>query len=158
MNQRTQPSYGWWIDQGATTTWEQWNGSGSRNHPMFGGGITWFYRKLAGMNADPDQPGYRNIIFRPQVVNDISFVSYSNLTPYGTASIDWMKGSGKFKMDISVPAGCTATVYVPGSKEEDIKESRKKIRNRRYITFQRAEDGYAVYKVSSGRYLFESDL
>jgi alpha-L-rhamnosidase len=25
MNQRTQPGYGWWIEQGATTTWEQWD-------------------------------------------------------------------------------------------------------------------------------------
>ena len=156
MNQRTQPSYGWWIDQGATTTWEQWNGSGSRNHPMFGGGITWFYRKLAGMNADPDQPGYRHIIFRPQVVDDISFVSYSNLTPYGTASINWQKGSGKFTMEISIPAGCTATVCVPDSKAEDIRESGKKIKNGKYIKSLGTEDGYALYKVSSGNYLFES--
>ena len=53
MNKKTQPSYGWWIEQGATTTWEQWDGSGSRNHPMFGGAIVWFYRELAGMNIDP---------------------------------------------------------------------------------------------------------
>ncbi len=65
MNKRTQPGYGWWISQKATTTWEQWDGEGSRNHPMFGGGIVWFYRKLAGMNTDEDQPGYRHIIFRP---------------------------------------------------------------------------------------------
>jgi len=123
---------------------------------MFGGGITWFYRKLAGMNADPDQPGYRHIIFRPQVVDDISFVSYSNLTPYGTASINWQKGSGKFTMEISVPAGCTATVCVPDSKAEDIRESGKKIKNGKYIKSLGTEDGYAVYKVSSGNYLFES--
>jgi alpha-L-rhamnosidase len=156
MDQRTQPSYGWWIGQGATTTWEQWNGSGSRNHPMFGGGITWFYRKLAGINADPDQPGYRHIIFRPQLVDDISFVTYSNLTPYGTASVNWKKEQGKFRMEAGVPAGCTATVYVPGSKAEGIRESGKKIKKSKYITFLGTENGYAIYKVSSGNYLFET--
>src|SRR5262249_22268268 len=25
-SQKTQPSWGWWIEQGATTLWEQWNG------------------------------------------------------------------------------------------------------------------------------------
>ena len=48
MNQRDFPSFGWWIEQGATTSWEQWNGSDSRNHPMFGGGLTWFSKMLAG--------------------------------------------------------------------------------------------------------------
>ena len=155
MNQRTQPGYGWWIGQGATTTWEQWDGKGSRNHPMFGGGIVWFYRKLAGMNADPDQPGYRHIIFKPQPVNDLTYVSYSNLTPYGTAVVSWKKEAGKFMMDIKVPTGSTATVCVPVSKVSDVKESVKRLKKNKQIIFQRMEDDYAVYKVSSGSYRFE---
>jgi alpha-L-rhamnosidase len=158
MNQRTQPGYGWWIYQGATTTWEQWDGSNSRNHPMFGGGIVWFYRKLAGINADPDQPGYRNIIFKPQVVNEITFASYSNLTPYGTASINWKKESGKFVMDIKVPVSCTATVYVPAGKYGDIKENNKKIKQSKGISYLGKEEGYFIYKTVSGNYLFESAL
>jgi alpha-L-rhamnosidase len=158
MNQRTQPGYGWWIEQGATTTWEQWDGSNSRNHPMFGGGIVWFYRKLAGLNADPEQPGYRNIIFKPQVVNEITFASYSNLTPYGTASINWKKESGKFVMEINIPVGCTATVYVPAENASSVTENHKKIRRSKRISFDRMENGYAVIKVNSGNYQFESGL
>jgi len=156
MNKRTQPSFGWWIDQGATTTWEQWDGTGSRNHPMFGGAITWFYRKLAGMNIDPEQPGYRNIIFRPQPVGDIRFVSYSNLTTFGTAGINWEKKNGKFKMDIIVPVGSTATVWVPATKANDITESGKKINKLNEVVFQRMASGYAVFTVASGKYSFES--
>jgi alpha-L-rhamnosidase len=158
MNQRTQPSYGWWIGQGATTTWEQWNGSGSRNHPMFGGGITWFYRKLAGMSADPEQPGYRHIIFKPQPAGDITYASYSNLTPYGNASVNWKKERDKFIMDIRVPVGCTATVYVPVNRESKVKVNSRKIKRSKGISFLRIEEGYAVYKVNSGNYLFESGL
>jgi len=154
MSQRTQPSYGWWIDQGATTTWEQWNGTNSRNHPMFGGGIVWFYRKLAGMNADPANPGYRNIIFRPQPADGINNASYSNLTPYGTASIDWLKENGNFIMEIEVPAGSTATVYVPASDPGSVRENGKKIRKSKGIVFQGMEEGYAVYEVGSGEYRF----
>jgi alpha-L-rhamnosidase len=50
---------------------------------MFGGGIVWFYRVLAGMNTDPSQPGYSNIIFKPQPAGDVTFASYANETPYG---------------------------------------------------------------------------
>jgi alpha-L-rhamnosidase len=158
MNQRTQPSYGWWIGQGATTTWEQWNGSGSRNHPMFGGGITWFYRKLAGMSADPEQPGYRHIIFKPQPAGDITYASYTNFTPYGNASVNWKKERDKLIMDIRVPVGCTATVYVPGTQESKVKGNGRKIKRSNGITFKRIEEGYAVYNVNSGNYLFESGL
>jgi hypothetical protein len=42
-----------------------WDDKNSRNHPMFGGAITWFYRKLAGMDIDEEQPGYKHIIIRP---------------------------------------------------------------------------------------------
>ena len=72
LNKREEPGYGRWLEQGATTTWEQWNGDNSRNHPMFGGGIVWFYRKLAGMKADPDAPGYRHILFKPQQIGRAS--------------------------------------------------------------------------------------
>ena len=158
MNQRTQPGYGWWIEQGATTTWEEWDGKGSRNHPMFGGGITWFYRKLAGMNTDPDRPGYRHIVFRPQPAGDITFASYSNLTPYGPAAINWIKETGIFLMDISVPVGCTATVYIPASKADDVMGNGMKLKRSKDIAFQCMEDGYAVYNVSSGNYKFKSYL
>ncbi len=158
MNKRTEPGYGWWIEQGATTTWEQWDGEGSRNHPMFGGGIVWLYRKLAGMNTDEEQPGYRHIIFRPQPAGDITYAAYSNLTPYGTAGINWKKETGKFMMDITVPAGCTATVYIPASKVDEVMENGKKLKRSKDITFQRIEDQYAVYNVNSGNYKFETPL
>jgi alpha-L-rhamnosidase len=156
MNKRTQPSYGWWIEQGATTTWEEWNGSGSRNHPMFGGGIIWFYRKLAGMIADPEKPGYRHIIFRPQPAGDLTYATYSNMTPFGKAGISWRKEEGKFLMDINIPIGCTATVYVPSEDEVNILENGKKLHRSSDIIFQRIEDGYALFKVNSGNYKFVS--
>jgi len=158
MNQHTQPSYGWWIEQGATTTWEQWNGRNSRNHPMFGGGIVWFYRKLAGMNADADQPGYRHIIFRPQPADDITFTSYSNLTPHGTAGVTWRRKNNRFLMDITVPVGSTATIYIPALKAKDVTESGKKLKRVKQVTFVRMEKEYVVCRISSGIYRFESFL
>jgi alpha-L-rhamnosidase len=43
MNKRTEPSYGQWIELGSTTTRERWDTGGSHNHPMFGGGLVWFF-------------------------------------------------------------------------------------------------------------------
>ena len=83
MNKRDEPGYGRWIELGSTTTRENWNEGGSHNHPMFGGGLVWFYRKLAGMSIDANKPGYKNIIFKPMPAGDIHYARYSNQTSYG---------------------------------------------------------------------------
>ena len=113
MNKKDEPGYGRWLDLGSTTSREQWSEDGSHNHPMFGGGLAWNNRKLAGMNADPDQAGYRHIIFRPQPVDDLTFVKYYNQTVYGEAGIEWKNENQQFSMQVMVPVGSEATVYVP---------------------------------------------
>jgi alpha-L-rhamnosidase len=156
MNKRTQPGFGWWIDQGATTTWEQWNGENSRNHPMFGGSLVWFYRKLAGMNADPEMPGYRHILFRPQPVSDLSFVKYINQTAYGEAGINWQNSDQEFAMQVTVPVGCSATVFVPLRKEKNISENGLKVANSGDIQLIRVDSDYQVMELKSGNYQFVS--
>ncbi|MBN1481419.1 hypothetical protein EH223_03540 [candidate division KSB1 bacterium] len=154
MNKRTEPSYGHWLELGATTTREQWSTGGSHNHPMFGGGLVWFYRTLAGMQADPDRPGYRHIIFRPQPVDEMEFVTYKNNTPYGIAGITWKNRDSLFSMEIAVPVGCEATVYVPATSSKNILESGKKPEKAKGLRFEKMDDGYAVYKAGSGDYFF----
>ena len=158
MNKKTRPSFGWWIGQGATTTWEQWDGSDSHNHPMFGGAITWFYRELAGMNTDPLQPGYQNIIFKPRPAGDVTFASYSNETPNGMAAISWKRNADMFKLDIKVPVGSTATVYIPALNAKNVTESGKEINDKSCVIFQKMENGFAVLITGSGDYSFESHL
>ncbi len=152
---RTYPSYGHWLEQGATTTRERWDEGGSHNHPMFGGGIVWFYRKLAGMQADPGQPGYRHIIFRPQPVDNLSYVTYSNRTPLGQAGITWKNEDGKFQANFQVPVGSTATVCIPVDDSATVTESGVAAGESEAVEFLRKEDGVAVYQVKSGEYSFQ---
>jgi alpha-L-rhamnosidase len=158
MNKRTVPSYGYWLEQGATTSWEGWKNAGSGNHPMFGGGLVWLYRKLAGLNTDEENPGYKHIVFRPQPAGDITMASYSNQTPYGRCGISWKKENDEFSMNISVPVGSTATIYVPADRKESVTESGKMIETGSGIVFAGMENNYAVFNAGSGDYLFESNL
>jgi pectinesterase len=53
----TQPSYGYMLEQGPGTIWEEWHGDahtafGSKNHPMFAGGLGVFLYRLAGLGLD----------------------------------------------------------------------------------------------------------
>ncbi|HCY42926.1 MAG TPA: hypothetical protein DHV48_16545 [Prolixibacteraceae bacterium] len=156
MNKKEEPGYGRWLELGSTTSREQWSEEGSHNHPMFGGGLVWYYRKLAGMNADPDQAGYRHIIFRPQPVDDLSYVKYYNQTVYGEAGIEWKNENQQFAMSVTVPVGCDATVYVPILKGQSVIESGRSIADSKDVKFQKEELGYQVFEVKSGKYQFVS--
>jgi alpha-L-rhamnosidase len=114
MNQKDFPSFGWWVEQGATTTWEKWDGKDSRNHPMFGGALTWYYNTLAGVNIDESKPGYKNVIIRPILVKDLENITYSKMTPYGNLSVEIRHKNFTGEMTITIPVGSTATVHLPG--------------------------------------------
>lgn len=125
MVKTTKPSYGWWVAQGANTFWEDWDGHQSRNHPMFGGGLVWLYRRLAGL--DSDTPGYRHIIFRPTPAGDIKWASYSTITPYGEAAIHWsIQKDNSLKVKTIVPKGCTATLILPDGSTYELNEGKHK--------------------------------
>lgn len=157
MNKKDEPGYGHWLELGSTTTREQWSEEGSHNHPMFGGGLVWFYRKLAGMNADSAAPGYKHIIFRPQPVGDISFTKYFNQTTFGEAGIYWKNENQQFSMQVTVPVGCWATVYVPVLKEKKITENGLEISGSNTVQFISEENGYQLFAVKSGQYQFLSE-
>ena len=154
MNKHEEPGYGHWLELGSTTTREQWSTRGSHNHPMFGGGLVWLYRKLAGMNADAKNPGYRHIVFQPHVVEELSYVTYSNITPYGKAGILWRNNPDKFEMEVIIPVGSEATVYVPANDLEQISESGKDPTIIDEVELVEMIQGYAVFNVGSGNYRF----
>lgn len=156
MNKREEPSYGQWLELGSTTTREQWSEEGSHNHPMFGGGLVWYYRQLAGMNADPNQPGYQHIIFKPQPAGDLTYAKYFNETSYGEAGIFWKKEGEKLSVQITVPVGCEATVYIPLMTGKQVIENGKPVSESKEIELLKDENGYRLLKVVSGTYQFLS--
>ncbi|NQU52423.1 MAG: family 78 glycoside hydrolase catalytic domain [Bacteroidetes bacterium] len=155
MNKKEAPGYGRWLTLGATTTWEKWDTGGSHNHPMFGGGLVWYYRKLAGMIADEKEPGYRHIIFRPQLAGDITYVKYYNQTSYGRTGIFLEKKNDIFLMEVTVPVGSRATVYVPAEQSKKVFESGELVSNSKVIKKSGEQNGYKIFNVNSGIYKFK---
>jgi alpha-L-rhamnosidase len=158
MNKREFPSFGYWIAQGATTTWEQWDGKNSRNHPMFGGSLTWFYRYLAGMDTDEGNPGYKHIIIRPLASDDLTNASYSTQTPYGKACVSWQRTDNSFSLQAVIPTGSTATIYLPCSSNANITENNIPVRTgeAKGISDKGWKDGYRKLEVLSGEYNFDA--
>lgn len=80
---------------------------------MFGGGLTWFYNTLAGVNIDESQPGYRHTVIRPLLLKGLEEVKYSKMTPYGLLSVEISHKDFCGRMTVIVPVGSTATVCLP---------------------------------------------
>jgi len=109
----TYPSFGNWIDRGATTLWECWDGQGSQNHHMFSDISAVLYKYAGGILPDEAEPGFRHIIMKPAVDCGLASVQCSHESPYGTIASAWEKGDGQVTLDIEIPGGCRATLELP---------------------------------------------
>ena len=152
--QRTFPSWGHWIEQGATTLWEDWHGGASLNHIMFGDISAWFYEALAGINPDPDNPGFKHIIIRPRPVDDLKWARAEHVSMYGRIRSAWTKQNGKFTLEIEIPANTTATVYIPYADAGKITENGKPVSHADGVKLIGSEDGCTVLSVGAGTYKF----
>lgn len=119
MNYRNDvPGYGFQLAKGATALTESWQALAevSNNHLMLGHIMEWFYNGLAGINQSEGSVGYRDIVIRPEVVGDISYVKGSYNSLYGTIRSEWKKEGNVFSLYVQIPANTTATIYLPDHK------------------------------------------
>lgn len=148
------PSWGHMLGRDGSTIWENWNGSGSQNHPALGSIGVWFYQALAGIRPDPTIPGFRHIIIKPAVVGDLTWARAHYDSIHGEIVSDWKREGGVFLLRIVVPATATATVFVPANDAVVVTESGSPASAAPGVRFLRMEDGAAVFNVESGQYIF----
>jgi len=124
LYQKSWPSWLYAVTQGATTIWERWDGytedngfqdpqMNSFNHYAYGAIGTWLYTKVTGINFDPEQPGYKHSIIRPQPGGDLTHATGTLNTQYGELKSSWKHENGVFTLDVTIPPNTTATVYLP---------------------------------------------
>jgi len=160
--QDSYPSWLYPVKMGATTVWERWDGirtdgtfedasMNSFNHYAYGAIGDWMYRDIAGIDTKADAPGYKQITIEPQVGGHLNYANADYETSYGKISSHWKIDSGKFYLDVVIPANTTATVYVPVATGGTVTEDNKPLSN---LTWN---DGYAAVEVGSGEYHFSAN-
>ena len=124
LEQETFPSWLFPLKNGATTIWERWDGwtpdkgfqscgMNSFNHYAYGAVGDWMVSTVAGLQFDPQDPGYKHIIFKPRPGGTLAWAEARLKTPQGEAAIRWELKEGALELAFEVPAGARATVSLP---------------------------------------------
>ncbi len=118
VSQTSYPGWGYMIREGATTLWERWElltggGMNSHNHAMFGGIDSWFYKVLAGINPSAEEPGFKKIVIKPHIIEELKHVSASTYTQRGLISSAWHIVGGRLALEVSIPVNSTGIVWLP---------------------------------------------
>lgn len=120
----TYPSYANLINRGATTLWEDFEGSvSSHNHHYYGDISACFYKALAGINPDENMPGFKNTIFKPQFVSTLDHVSAWHMSPYGKVASEWKREGNNVHLTLSVPANTTGELWLTGGNKMENTEA-----------------------------------
>src|SRR5947207_2653862 len=128
IQSRKFPSWGYEVEQGATTIWERWNSytkdkgfGGEQNasmnsfaHYAFGAVCEWMFTRLAGI--DTEDAGYNHIIIHPMPPSPdsnpdhptINWVHAHYDSIHGRISCAWKRTDDQFELDVSIPANTTA--------------------------------------------------
>lgn len=161
--QKTYPSWGYMIENGATAIWELWNGNtaapkmNSQNHVMMLGDLLiWYYENLAGIKAAA--PGFKKIVMKPEMIKGLDSVNASYHSVYGLIKSSWIRSSTGFKWNISVPANTSARISIPAKSEDEVKESGRKAKDVRELKFIQMDGSRAVFELGSGDYSFTAEL
>ena len=126
--QRKNPSWLYSIDNGATTIWERWNsymkdvgmgpkGMNSFNHYAYGCVCQWIWETVAGIAADPRQPGFKHILMQPIPDKRLGHVEAEYNSAAGLIKSAWRYEGDNWIWEFTIPQGATASVTLPGENE-----------------------------------------
>ena len=126
--QRKNPSWLYSVDNGAMTIWERWNsytiekgmgpkGMNSFNHYAYGCVCQWIWETVAGIAADPAEPGFKHIIMKPVPDKRLGFIEAKYQSAAGLIKSAWHYKGDVCTWTFTVPEGCEASVTLPGETD-----------------------------------------
>ena len=112
--QTSYPSWGYWLTQGATTSWETWSHvfpGQSLDHAFLGTFEDWLYEYIAGIQ--PAAPGYAKVRIKPATPTGLDFARARVTTPRGKVSSSWRRVRDGVRLEIELPDDTPAEIFVP---------------------------------------------
>ncbi len=165
LNQESYPSWLYPVTQGATTIWERWDGikpdgsfqdpaMNSFNHYAYGAIGEWLYRVVAGIELDPDVPGYKRFLIQPQPGGQLTYASATFDSMYGRIESKWRIEADGFQLAVAIPANTEAVIHLPARSVEAITEQGQALDRAEGIYEIRQEGQTVILTLGSGHYDF----
>ncbi len=109
------PSYGWWIEQGATALWEDFytDHVDSLNHHFWGDVSSWYIQKIAGIRVNPAGNEFNRIDIKPTFIEKLTFAEAWHNSINGKVFVRWDKTEDTVTIKINVPEGTKGRLYLP---------------------------------------------
>lgn len=102
---------------GATTVWEAWEGAATKqggiaslNHYSKGAVCRWLFDTMCGIHVD----GENHFTIAPRPGGRLTHARASYTSAYGRVESGWERTEAGYAYTVTVPAGCTATLTLPG--------------------------------------------
>lgn len=152
------PGYAYQLAQGNTSlaeSWTAWN-KASQNHFFLGPVVEWFYRDLAGIAPDEEQPGFRHVRIRPNPVEGLDWVKARYDSVRGPIAVRWEQAEDRFTLSVGIPPNTDATVWMPASDPADLSEGGEPLDEREGIEVIGREGDRVLLRIASGDYEFRS--
>jgi alpha-L-rhamnosidase len=169
LHQKTWPSWLYAVTQGATTIWERWDGwthdkgfqdpgMNSFNHYAYGSIGEWLYGTVAGIELDPERPGYKHIVLRPRIGGGLNQVKATLQSVHGSITSEWRTDQERLEWRVEIPPNTTATLHVPCADEKQLQEGGRLASVSPGLRFLRRDGETSVWDAVSGRYEFAAPL
>ena len=120
LKKKTYPGYLYMLENGATTTWEHWNGARSRIHNCYNGVGQWFYQSVGGIQQIDGKQAYSEFLIDPQIPNGVTWAKTQIETPKGLVRVHWEISNNQMKMNVEVPVGSLAKLNYPENSQVSI--------------------------------------
>ncbi|MBC7960764.1 MAG: family 78 glycoside hydrolase catalytic domain [Vallitaleaceae bacterium] len=122
------PSWLYPITKGATTIWEHWDGikpdgsmwsadMNSFNHYAYGAIGEWIYKVVGGIDTSVEKPGFKKILFQPQLGGGLTNAQTQIDSLYGIIALRWEIKDEKMCIHVEVPHNTTAEIHLPQTPE-----------------------------------------
>ncbi|OFX34123.1 MAG: alpha-rhamnosidase [Bacteroidetes bacterium GWF2_42_66] len=149
LKKKDYPGYLYMIENGATTTWEHWNGERSRIHNCYNGIGSWFYQALGGIRLAENVPAYQKVLIQPQIPQSITWAKTFKETPYGKLVVNWDLKGKTMELYVEIPVGVEAGIAIPSGVKKYRLDSRE---------IELSGEKNAVVELKSGKYKIDYTL
>ncbi len=163
------PSWLYPVKHGATTIWERWNGwthqdgffnpqMNSFNHYSLGSVGDWLFRHVAGIELDPEVPGFQKFTLRPFLGESLEFARATYRSMHGEILSDWKQTDGNLAWTIRIPANTSAKVFIPSAEGSPVTESGKPLEESLGLCVLGRADNSLICEAPPGLYHFVSTV